>query len=62
MYPVPWEKQNLTRDSSIVYHAGEFHAVWTTSWKGDCVAANPFDSPGTLVRLRLFKLLSQLQM
>jgi hypothetical protein len=36
MKPAPWTKQNLTRDPSIVYHDGKFHATWTTGWKGDC--------------------------
>ncbi|MEZ5942125.1 MAG: family 43 glycosylhydrolase [Planctomycetaceae bacterium] len=31
--PAPqWGDESLTRDPSIVYHAGEFHMVWTTSW------------------------------
>ncbi|WP_197440209.1 glycoside hydrolase family 43 protein [Polystyrenella longa] len=31
--PAPkWENESLTRDPSIIYHAGEFHMVWTTSW------------------------------
>jgi hypothetical protein len=38
MKPAPWEKQNLTRDPSIVYHDGKFHTVWTTNWRGDCFA------------------------
>ncbi len=38
MKPAPWEKQNLTRDPSILYHDGKFRLVWTTSWKGDCLA------------------------
>ncbi len=38
MKPAPWEKQNLTRDPSIVFHDGTFHVTWTTSWKGDCFA------------------------
>ena len=36
MKPAPWEGQNLTRDPSIVFHDGTFHAVWTTSWRGKC--------------------------
>ncbi|MFZ2644265.1 MAG: family 43 glycosylhydrolase [Verrucomicrobiia bacterium] len=32
--PAPWPEQNLTRDPSIIYHDGRFHAVWTTGWKG----------------------------
>lgn len=36
--PAPWKNQNLTRDPSVVFHVGKFHAVWTTSWKGDCFA------------------------
>jgi len=36
MKPAPWEGQQLTRDPSIVFHEGTFHAVWTTSWKGNC--------------------------
>lgn len=27
-----WADESLTRDPSIVYHGGEFHMVWTTSW------------------------------
>ncbi len=34
MKPGPWPGQNLTRDPSIVYHDGKFHAVWTTGWNG----------------------------
>lgn len=34
MKPGPWQEQNLTRDPSIVYHSGKFHAVWTSSWRG----------------------------
>jgi hypothetical protein len=31
--PAPaWGEESLTRDPSIVYHNGEFHMVWTTSW------------------------------
>lgn len=31
--PAPqWPGENLTRDPSLVYHDGEFHMVWTTSW------------------------------
>lgn len=36
MKPGPWAKQSLTRDPSMVYHDGKFHAVWTTSWGGNC--------------------------
>ena len=36
MKPGPWPKQSLTRDPSMVYHDGKFHAVWTTSWGGNC--------------------------
>jgi hypothetical protein len=36
--PAPWEKQDLTRDPSIVYRNGKFHVTWTTHWKGDCFA------------------------
>ena len=36
MKPGPWEGQQLTRDPSMVFHDGTFHAVWTTSWKGSC--------------------------
>ena len=36
MKPAPWEGQNLTRDPSVVFHDGMFHAVWTTSWRGNC--------------------------
>jgi GH43 family beta-xylosidase len=36
--PPDWPGQNLTRDPSIVYHDGTFHAVWTTSWQGRCFA------------------------
>jgi hypothetical protein len=36
MKPAAWAGQVLTRDPSIVFHEGRFHAVWTTSWKGDC--------------------------
>lgn len=36
MVPAPWEKQNLTRDPSIIFHEGAFHLVWTTGWRGDC--------------------------
>jgi len=32
--PGPWQGQNLTRDPSMVYHDGKFHAVWTSSWRG----------------------------
>lgn len=32
--PAPWPGQNLTRDPSILFHDGSFHAVWTTGWKG----------------------------
>jgi hypothetical protein len=32
--PAPWPGQNLTRDPSILYRDGKFHAVWTSSWKG----------------------------
>ncbi len=28
----PWGEESLTRDPSIVWHEGEFHMVWTTSW------------------------------
>ena len=38
MKPAPWARQNLTRDPSMVYQDGKFHAVWTTGWKGDCFA------------------------
>ncbi len=34
--PAPWPGQNLTRDPSIVYHDGVFHAVWTSNWNGTC--------------------------
>lgn len=34
--PGDWPEQNLTRDPSIVYHDGWFHAVWTTGWHGSC--------------------------
>jgi len=34
--PAPWVGQHLTRDPSMVYHDGIFHAVWTTGWKGNC--------------------------
>lgn len=34
MPPANWPNQNLTRDPSIVYHGGKFHAVWTSGWKG----------------------------
>ena len=27
-----WPGENLTRDPSILFHAGKFHMVWTTSW------------------------------
>ncbi len=27
-----WDKENLTRDPSILYHDGVFYMVWTTSW------------------------------
>ena len=36
MKPGPWNGQRLTRDPSMVFHDGVFHAVWTTSWKGNC--------------------------
>ena len=36
MKPAPWPDQQLTRDPSIVYHGGKFHAVWTSGWKGRC--------------------------
>ena len=29
MKPAGWPGQSLTRDPSIVYHDGKFHAVWT---------------------------------
>ena len=32
--PPPWQGQNLVRDTSIRYHEGWFHAVWTTGWRG----------------------------
>jgi len=36
MKPAPWNGQSLTRDPSMVYHDGVFHAVWTSGWKGNC--------------------------
>jgi beta-xylosidase len=36
MKPAPWHDQQLTRDPSIVFHDGKFHAVWTSNWKGRC--------------------------
>ena len=36
MKPAKWPDQNLTRDPSMVYHNGKFHAVWTSNWKGRC--------------------------
>lgn len=36
--PAPWPDQNLTRDPSIVFHNGVFHAVWTSNWNGNCFA------------------------
>jgi len=36
MKPASWAGQGLTRDPSMVYLDGVFHAVWTTSWKGNC--------------------------
>lgn len=32
--PPSWPDQNLTRDTSIVFNEGKFHAVWTSGWKG----------------------------
>src|SRR5512135_1038044 len=32
MKPASWEGQALTRDPSMVFHEGKFHAVWTSSW------------------------------
>ncbi|MFO1522750.1 MAG: family 43 glycosylhydrolase [Kiritimatiellia bacterium] len=32
--PPKWPGQNLVRDSSILYHDGVFHMVWTSAWKG----------------------------
>lgn len=34
MKPGPWPGQNLTRDPSMVYRGGKFHAVWTSNWSG----------------------------
>ena len=34
MKPAAWPQQNLTRDPSVVFHAGKFHMVWTSNWKG----------------------------
>lgn len=36
MKPANWPGQNLTRDPSIIYRDGKFHAVWTSNWKGRC--------------------------
>ena len=36
MKPAPWQGQNLTRDPSMVFHDGKFHAVWTSGWGGRC--------------------------
>lgn len=36
MKPANWPAQNLTRDPSILYHEGKFHAVWTSHWRGNC--------------------------
>ena len=36
MKPAPWEGQNLTRDPSVVFHDGTFHAVWTAGFRGNC--------------------------
>ncbi len=36
MKPARWTGQALTRDPSMVFHDGKFHAVWTSSWKGSC--------------------------
>ena len=36
MKPAPWKGQSLTRDPSIVFHDGKFHAVWTSNWGGNC--------------------------
>jgi hypothetical protein len=36
MKPAPWQGQQLTRDPSIVFHVGKFHAVWTSNWSGRC--------------------------
>jgi beta-xylosidase len=36
MKPANWPNQNLTRDPSIVFRDGKFHAVWTSNWKGQC--------------------------
>ncbi len=32
--PAQWPGQSLTRDTSIVFHDGLFHAVWTSNWSG----------------------------
>lgn len=32
--PGKWPGQTLTRDTSMIYHNGLFHAVWTTNWAG----------------------------
>ena len=34
LFPAKWPGQNLTRDTSMVYHEGKFHAVWTSNWSG----------------------------
>ena len=54
MKPSPWEGQNLTRDPSIVFHDGKFHAVWTTNWLGNCwlVAQCPELKPEASVDVR----------
>ena len=36
MKPADWEGQRLTRDPSMVFHDGKFHAVWTSNWNGNC--------------------------
>lgn len=36
--PAKWPGQNLTRDTSMVYHDGLFHAVWTSGWTGTIFA------------------------
>ena len=38
LLPAKWPGQNLTRDTSMVYHDGLFHAVWTSGWTGTIFA------------------------
>lgn len=33
--PPQWPDQDLTRDPSVLFHAGKFRMVWTSGWKGN---------------------------